>query len=159
DPEVKAAIRALNRERKPKLVLGPFFSPQEYQAKVVNDDLALLEEKGVVPRKDRKQFVLAAEEQVVTLAFQVQKLYDGLKAAEVRSGQKQSSHYDDLVARRAKVAAALAAAPAYQQQRFKAELAELDRQLAQAAPKGGVLDFAAAERARKEALDRKELLI
>jgi hypothetical protein len=140
DPEVKAAIRAHNREHRPKVVLGPFASEQEYRAIILKDDLDILGEKGVSYRKDRKQIVLIAEERVVTLAFEAQKHYDGLKAAESQATQKKPSRRDELIAKRLKVTALLAASSEIQKPRYKAELAELNRQIEQATTKEGALD-------------------
>ena len=57
DPAVKRAIRAYNRDHRPKVVLGPVATPEEYRAVLLRDDLALLRERGMVPEKGRRWVV------------------------------------------------------------------------------------------------------
>lgn len=94
DPEVRKAIRAHNRERRPKVVLGPVASPQEYGALIRADDFQLLREKGIVldPRRNRSaladQLALADELKVVSLVYKAQVALEQIKKAEkpVRPG-------------------------------------------------------------------------
>jgi hypothetical protein len=84
DPEVRAAIRAHNRDRRPKVVLGAVASREEYLKVLRDDDVALLRERGVVWNPKAKRYVLAAEAAVGTKAFVARKRSDELRAAERR---------------------------------------------------------------------------
>lgn len=128
DPEVKAAVRTINRTRRPRLVLGSVAGAEEYREILLNDDLALLREKGVIYKADRHRFILAAESEAWSLCLTAQQLGQELEAAESgRTGVK--SKFEELRAKRQAVADKLARATDEPKQPLVALLEELDRQI------------------------------
>jgi hypothetical protein len=134
DPAVKEAIRTHNSDRRPKVVLGPVASREDYLARVRDDDIALLRDKGVVFNPERKRFVVAVENQVGALASKAEMLLTKLEEAEKRARGGTNSRRAELLAKREKAVAELAGAPLHRKQQEVAKLKMIDDQLRRLPP-------------------------
>jgi hypothetical protein len=159
DPEVRGAIRTLNRTRQPRLVLGPIASAAEYQMRLNADDLQLLREKGIVPFADRRnprRLVLMVEHEVVALHIEAQRLEKALSVAESGGPTGSRSKFADLLQRRAKAADELARDDGQRRVQLQALLDVLDGQIRRLPPEATDMDAAAQAAAAKLAAARTD---
>jgi hypothetical protein len=129
DPEVTAAIEALNKMPGPSVVLGPVRNQAEYRARLAGSAAQVLKVKGLVPPTKGGRYLLESELMAKSRYIALQRALENLKKVEAvpRSAAKPGA---DLQAQRKKLADELAKADLPQlRANLQAKLNLLDKQI------------------------------
>ena len=157
DPAVKEAIRRRNRDQKPRVVLGPVASREDYLA-------APQRRPGAAPREGDR---LRSEAETVRpdsrasnrcACFPDENLLVKLDATEKRASRGGTSKRDELLTKRTAALAALAGAPPGRKQQAIARLNLLDDQLKRLPPDNGGPDIDAQGRVAEVVALRRSFL-
>lgn len=159
DPEVKKAIRTHNRERRPKVVLGPFYSPEEYLACIRNDDFDLLRERGIVFDQKQRKFMVAAERELVFLVRQVHGILKKLDDADRPIRVAGQTKYESLMDKRKSLLKLPPTATATDIRRRDAALKVVDDQIKRLPPGASDPIAGARERDAKAERTRSEFFV
>jgi hypothetical protein len=122
------AFSTINRQRRPKLVLGPVPSPGDYRASLERLDLALLAMRGVSVDLKARRLFLELEHQAGSLAIQAAQLFEDLKTAEKRVSNPSSVRHE-LRAMLQAAAREVDKAPSNRKQKAIAKFQMLNNQL------------------------------
>jgi hypothetical protein len=129
DPEVTAAIEALNKMPGPSVVLGPVRNQAEFRARLAGSAAQVLKLKGLVPPTKGVRYLLESELMAKSKYIAFQRAFENLKKAEAApsSAVKPGA---DLQAQRKKKADELAMAVLPQRKaELKAQLNLLDKHI------------------------------